>query len=270
MKVAVCYSGMFRNFTEVIDNHIKHLISKYDCDVFMSFWDVYGIGGFTSEYTTDKRTTWDFKSENEIISKVHPDKISQKDIDYVLNKLNPKEYEFEDFSSFQPHFKSWETLMNMVYKEDHTWLPRLMNVMSMYYKIHRSGYLAEDYSTKYDCVIRLRSDMEFPESQEVKLIEPGENTICINSWGKFHESYMDTLVYGDQKGMSVYHDMFFSLSRIWKEVGRKSGNENLLYHYLNKSDVNLNFDTDIQIHKMVAGSTGSRAGHFLPKDEDIL
>jgi hypothetical protein len=54
MKIAVCYSGMFRNFTETVENHIKHLYSKYDCDVYFSFWDVYGDGGFNSHYIKEK------------------------------------------------------------------------------------------------------------------------------------------------------------------------------------------------------------------------
>ena len=35
---------MFRNFNETIENHMEHLYSKYDCDIYLNFWDVFGYG----------------------------------------------------------------------------------------------------------------------------------------------------------------------------------------------------------------------------------
>ena len=150
MRVAVCYSGMFRNFNETIENHKEHLFSKYDCDVYFSFWDVYGDGGFTSKYSTSKRKTWDFKTNQFIETEVSNDKILQSDIDDVLTRLNPVKYEFEEFSNFEPLFNAKSELMNLVYKEKHDWLPHLPNIMSMYYKVYRCNYLVKYSGREYD------------------------------------------------------------------------------------------------------------------------
>ena len=59
MKIAVCYSGSIRVFLDLIDTHIEHLLSKFDCDVFLETWNVYGNGGHKLKYEA---------LENDIIS----------------------------------------------------------------------------------------------------------------------------------------------------------------------------------------------------------
>lgn len=264
MKIAVCYSGMFRNFTETVENHIKHLYSKYDCDVYFSFWDVYGEGGFNSHYAVNKRKTWDFKTNQFIETEVSDDKILQQDIDLILEKTNPVKYEFQDFSKFSPLFNAKAELMDYVYGEKHDWLPHLPNIMSMYYKIYRCNYLVKYSGRQYDCVLRMRSDLMFKDFG-LELLKPEMNTINVNSWGSGNESYQDMLIYGDTIGMGKLSRLYFNLERIWHEKNRNTANENVLYHYLNTIDVNINLDTEIEFYKTNRGQTDIMAGHYLPK-----
>lgn len=264
MKVAVCYSGMFRNFNETIENHKEHLLSKYDCDVYFSFWDVYGDGGFTSKYSTNKRKTWDFKTDTFIETEVINDKILQSDIDDVIERLNPVRYEIEEFSKFGPLFESKDKLMNEVYREELDFLPHLPNIMSMYYKIYRCNYLMKYSGREYDCVLRMRSDLMFNDFG-LELLPPEPNTVNIDNWGSFDKSYQDMIIYGDSIGMGKLARLYFNLERIWHEGGRKSSNEHVLYHYLNTIDVNINMDSSIEFYKVNRGILDSMAGHYMPK-----
>jgi hypothetical protein len=91
------------------------------------------------------------------------------------------------------------------------------------------------------------------------------NTINVNSWGSGNESYQDMLIYGDTIGMGKLARLYFHLERIWHEKNRKTSNENVLYHYLNTIDVNLNIDTNIEFYKVNRGQIDIMAGHYLPK-----
>lgn len=268
MKIAVCYSGMFRNLNETLHNHRNSIFSKYDCDIYMSFWDVYGVGAFNSRYQSNSRKTFVFEENKFIESDVNDDTIRQEDIDYVLNELKPVHLELEKFSEFEPFFQSKEILMNKVFKEDHNWLPHLVNVMSMYYKIYRSNELVRVYGNgkKYDCILRFRSDLMFVEAYDIKILQPKENTIYINNWGTYQDShYNDMILYGDEIGMKKYADMYFHLERVWREIGRSAGNEHLLAHYLKTiPDVNINRETAIEHHKVFKGDIKTRAGHYHP------
>ena len=88
MKMAICYSGMFRNFQNNIDNHIEHLISKYDCDVYLSFWDTHGFNTVSTKFDSIPNDNIDIESKNKI-----------------LKKLNPKNFEFESYSQLENFFE---------------------------------------------------------------------------------------------------------------------------------------------------------------------
>ena len=264
LKVAVCYSGMFRNFTETVDNHIKHLYSKYDCDIYFSFWDVYGDGGFNSKYNTNKRTIWDFENNKFYETEVSNDKISQSDIDYILNKTNPIKYEFEEFSKFEPIFNEKKETLDKIFNRTHDWLPHLQNIMSFYYKIHRCTDLVKNSKISYDSILRIRTDIMF-HSFGLELNKPNKNTININPWGSFRESYQDNIYHGDEIAMYKLSNLYFNLEKIWHEVGREQSNEHILYHYLNNIDVNINMENSIQFFKVYRGETDKMGGHYLPK-----
>jgi hypothetical protein len=252
---------MFRNFTETVDNHIKHLYSKYDCDVYFSFWDVYGDGGFNSKYNTNKRITWDFENNKFYETEVSNDKILQQDIDLILEKTKPLKYGFEEFSNFSRLFNSKSELMDCVYNEKHEWLPHLVNVMSMYYKIYKCNELVKHSGREYDIVLRMRSDIMFRDFG-LKLTKPEKNTININSWGSTIESYQDMIFYGDSIGMDKLSKLYFNLERVWHEKNRRISNEHILYTYLNIIDVNINLDSVIEFYKVNRGQINLMAGHY--------
>ena len=264
MKIAVCYSGMFRSINSTFKNHVETLFKNHDCDFYFSFWDVYGEGGFNSKYSTTKRNTWDFEKQMFFETEVGYDKISQSDIDELINKINPVRYEFHNFDEYEPLFDAKAELMDKVYGKKHSWLPHLQNVMSMYYKIYSCNNLVKNTGKEYDCVLRLRSDLIFRGDEENLLFTPKPNTVCINSWGTFNENYQDMIIYGDMIGMDKLSNLFFDLENIWKKLGRDASNESLLHHYLNKIDVNINLDTHINFYKIYKGEINIVGGHYDP------
>ena len=216
MKIAICYSGMFRNFQKHVDNHIEHLISKYDCDVYLSFWDVYGFGTCLIKSAI---------KDNDFIS----EQVKQE----VLNKLQPKNFEFESYSELDKFFES----EGIKYDEGSDIAPYCKNVLSMYYKIHKCGEMVKNSGIDYDIIIRLRSDIFFYE--DLILQSPKENTVyhpAIYSWGS---AMNDQLVYGNKEVMYVYHDLYNKLHDIWEQGTSRGAPEHFLTNYIIRNNISM-------------------------------
>lgn len=224
MKIAVCYSGMFRNFQNNVDNHIEHLISKYDCDVYLSFWDVYGFSSFSTKT---------FNKPNDIIL----EQIKNE----ILNKIHPKKFEFEPYSELDGFFE----LEGNKYR-DSTEPPFCKNILSMYYKIKRCGKLVEHSGINYDLILRLRGDILFTE--DLILQSPKENTIYSPIKSSWSQSMNDQLIYGNKEVMGIYHDLYNKLPEIWLNLGANSAPEALLFRHMENNNISmesLNFYYDL-------------------------
>lgn len=215
MKMAICYSGMFRNFQNNIDNHIEHLISKYDCDVYLSFWDTHGFNTVSTKFDSIPNDNIDIESKNKI-----------------LKKLNPKNFEFESYSQLENFFE----LESKKYS-DSEYPPFCKNILSMYYKINRCGKMVKYSNVDYDLILKLRSDILFAE--DLILQSPKENTVyhpAIYSW----ESAMnDQLVYGNKEVMYVYHDLYNKLHEIWEQGTSRGAPEHFLTNYIIRNNISM-------------------------------
>lgn len=214
MKIAVCYSGMFRNFQNNVDNNIKHLISKYNSDVYLSFWDIYGFDTF--------RTKFDIKNNDEILEDVKED---------VLNKLNPKNFEFELYSKLNDFFEE----EGNKYKHSTNPPPYCKNVLSMWYKVEKCGKMVEDSGINYDVIIRLRSDISF--NSDLILQQPKENTIYSPLQGSWNSSMNDQIAYGNKEVMYIYHDMYNKLDNIWLNWSTNVAPESILYRHMENNNI---------------------------------
>lgn len=191
MKIAVCYSGMFRDFLTTVKNHKKMIIDVHDCDVYASFWDVIGHGAVAERY--------DFKPG---------DTVTREDINTLTQLIQFKNIEFESFKNFELSVPSF---MNELISQ-----PNPKNVLSMYYKIKRAGEMVEKSNIKYDAVIRMRTDIVFCEPLVLREeIKPMHLYTPVNgSWGD--DSVGDQFFYGAQKTMPIVYELYDKLKAQWQ------------------------------------------------------
>ena len=215
MKMAICYSGMFRNFQNNIDNHIEHLISKYDCDVYLSFWDTHGFNTVSTKFDSIPNDNIDIESKNKI-----------------LKKLNPKNFEFESYSQLENFFE----LESKKYS-DSEYPPFCKNILSMYYKINRCGKMVKYSNVDYDLILKLRSDILFAE--DLILQSPKENTIYSPIKSSWPQSMNDQLIYGNKEVMTIYHDLYNKLPEIWTSWVSHAAPEALLFHHMENNNISM-------------------------------
>ena len=79
MKVAICISGLPRNYEQGFKELKKWFLNKYDCDVYIHTW---------------YDTTSVFETGHDYLEKKSYN-FTQKDYDNILKLYNPKAYEFQ-------------------------------------------------------------------------------------------------------------------------------------------------------------------------------
>jgi len=214
MKVAFCYSGMFRNFHSKIDNHLQKLASKYDSDFYLSFWNMNGIGNFRRKIIS---------SNTDIID---------SDIKHIVEKkLKPIFIEYEDFNYMESLFN------NVIEKEKFQTIqaPFPLNIMSMYYKIHKCMEKVLASHKTYDLIVRIRPDLEF--NSNVDLDRVPTNHLAYNELNSWNGSYNDQIFYGDTSTMTVVCNLYHDLPKLWNKLGINAAPEALLFDYLNNYNI---------------------------------
>lgn len=138
MKIALCFSGFIRDLDET-KVFWEDLLSKYDIDVYASFWDV----------------------ENKDLGDT---------IDNFLAIYNPKKYEVERYDIFKSttqdiaslHIESPKILPKMFQETS-----KIFGQLSMYYKVWRCNLLTKELGIDYDLVIRARTDTTLDDFFEI-------------------------------------------------------------------------------------------------------
>jgi hypothetical protein len=150
MKLAICISGLPRSFKRTLPSLQEKILSKHDCDIFLSTWD------FAVDGSRDTRV---YRQDGTI----------QEYIDLY----KPKSYEIELFNDEIRE----EKFKYSYYKKKYG---IMSGFMPMFYKIQRANNLRLEYelknNIKYDAVIRARSDLSY------KNIIP-ENELILSSQG---------------------------------------------------------------------------------------
>lgn len=241
MKVALLYSGMFRGFNHNIENHIKHLISKYDCDIYLNFWDIQGWGGVAFKFETnpDIEKTYQEKitignappkdSFYEMMSK-GSDYITEEDINLVKDQITVKNFKINDFKIYEQSIKEISDKI----QAGRLHQPYVKNIMSMYESI-KGCYQLVDKNINYDVVVKLRSDIIFLEDLVLKKPEP--NTIYHNLLGSWQNAPNDGLIYGDKEIMLFYHKLPDELLDIWEKYGGHMAYETILQIFCDKYNI---------------------------------
>lgn len=145
MKVALCLSGLVRNYSDCYNTHKKFFIEALNADVFIHTWSKIGSNKlphwYTQEYSLAKHKDSIAKQED----------INKKDL---LSKYNPKLIEIE--------YPNIEYFYNKFYQKDNE---KFFNNVMMHYGINRANNLRIKYEKQnnitYDIVIRCRFDLFF-------------------------------------------------------------------------------------------------------------
>ena len=219
LKIAVCYSGMFRNFVQTAKNHKAMIYNFYNCDIYASLWDVYGEGRVSTRY--------DF---------IQTDKITSDDKEKIHEILSFKNIEFVEYEWFEKTF-----IQNNKHKEhlnNSTTLPHPKNVLSMFYKIKRAGEMVDVINTKYDLIIRMRTDILFDEP--LLLAQPFASDHLytpLNCAWNMENWVGDTFFYGDVDTMRKVHSLFDTLQNSWNRNHTCFSPEFILANYLQTNNI---------------------------------
>jgi hypothetical protein len=118
------------------------------------------------------------------------DKISEADIQHVIQACNPKKINFESFSVYEEQIISNNRFVNKSSGQPH---PK--NVLSMFYKIKKTYEMVNGSNIVYDVIVRMRADTLF--ETPVNLVNNiCENTVYVNDNGSWsNETVSDTFCY---------------------------------------------------------------------------
>lgn len=169
MKVALCISGMMRNFDGVFPSTEKHLLSIYNPDVFIH--------------------TWDKDEANQLVNRKK-----------IIELYKPKSIVLEPPKQFTP---------SEIMKKNNVDRRPLNAMCSMFYKIKECNKLKSKWEISnnfvYDCVVRFRPDIRLRADFVVGPLEP--NTITFPRYGDYG-GLNDQFAWSDSHSIDIYSNLF--------------------------------------------------------------
>lgn len=198
MKVALLLSGKFRDSFECYNSLIDTLLSKYDVDIFISYF-------YESPYDVDI-------TMQELIDMYKPKSI--------IHHQLPK--------NIHDEIRNSNKLLK--YTEVNT-----ENVFSMWYGVKRVNELKKEYEHKnkfkYDIVIRTRFDLKILNEFDLK---NRKSSIHIPIGWDHRGGFNDLLAYGDSVSMDYYCELYDKLTK-YHDEGNRIHPEKMLKLHLDKS-----------------------------------
>jgi hypothetical protein len=194
MKVALLLTGHMRCWEQVAPNTLKHLIDKYDADVFIETWD--------------SEAYWDPHSVKGITEDG-----PKLDIPKISKTYKPVYMNFENFEEYEENFIERAKSFTNFYH-----VPK--NQISMWFKVGRGMLAVEEHmlltGTTYDLIIRMRPDLVFneplPEFDSQKFYTLGYR----NHMG---QGTSDMIQVGNFFTMSLFCKVLYHLPFLYQETG---------------------------------------------------
>jgi hypothetical protein len=194
MKVALLLTGHMRCWEQVAPNTLKHLIDKYDADVFIETWD--------------SEAYWDPHSVKGITEDG-----PKLDIPKIFKTYKPVYMNFENFEEYEENFIERAKSFTNFYH-----VPK--NQISMWFKVGRGMLAVEEHmlltGTTYDLIIRMRPDLVFneplPEFDSQKFYTLGYR----NHMG---QGTSDMIQVGNFFTMSLFCKVLYHLPFLYQETG---------------------------------------------------
>jgi hypothetical protein len=172
-KIAILIGGLIRDYENAYPYLKENLLDKYDCDIFISTWDI------KESHGTNRR------NYNRIIDWSSTKKITQFEKDKLLELYNPKKIQIENFYVWEKNNK--DNILNFMEKNSFTLYRKILNnIFCQWYKIFDVFKLYNTYKYDnnkiYDIVIKMRFDVIF-EHIDINIITDNK-LYFLNNWGK--------------------------------------------------------------------------------------
>lgn len=225
-KIAICFSGQLRTWKNCIHTFNK-LIPK-NADIFCHFWD----------YNT--KPNW-------INDEKIPEKITDEELNEVIDILRPKKYLIENYRII-PTIRSEQLI---------TYFPFL----SQYYGIMRSARLKREYEIEndleYDLVARARYDNYYIStiSDSFQFLRPNTMHGFHFGWNYIENTGRmgDMCWFADSQTYDIIADFYLNIwtidpNRI--KFNKDQHQEILFFHYIKKCNINIqNNHWDIKLFR---------------------
>lgn len=200
MKVAVLLSGFLRKLDWNIDSLINNILYNVDYDFFISSYYPYLTNHNYIDYLNTETINYD-----------------------IINKLNCKKLEIEDYSLYEKYFNE----KCIEYNFDQT-----NRVFSQFYKVYKCNMLRLDYQKEnninYDFIIRTRSDIFFNKKIDITTFD--NNFMHINEFCGHNETSLsetnsrfgtykivdDKFSISNCSNMTIYCDTYTNLDKYIK------------------------------------------------------
>lgn len=204
-RTAICISGYLREFELTFDRLYQHLFKFTDPDIYIHTWDYLGapLRGFDSRLSRIRTNT-------------------------VINKINKL------FSPVKIVVEPVIQLPTTALMHSRNYERRDINgMLSMFYKIEQCNKLKSavenDRNFKYDCVVRLRSDLILCSSFN---ITPNSNMDRIYIPNGFdYGGINDQIAYGSSELMNKYSSIYSNIPHLLSQ-GESFNPEKLLNRHL--------------------------------------
>lgn len=211
-RVAVCISGYLRSFERTFDRLHTNLLKNINADVFIHTWDMLGAP---------------LRSFDAPLIKMNTHNVLNK-----INKIyNPARLVIEHGKNFP---------ISALMHSKNTDRRDINGVLAMFYKIKACNQIKSDFERKhnfkYDCVIRIRSDLMFMTPFNITSNQNMDKLFI--PFGYDYEGINDQVAYGSSAIMDQYSSIYDNIENLLRE-GEKLNPERLLKSHITKLNLPL-------------------------------
>lgn len=220
MKTAVLLSGQIRNAKQCYNSILEHVVNPYQADVFIESW-------MPDNYTLDHR--------NQLIS-------NDMSTDELLKKYKPKLAIFENFDNSELTSALSKIDIKNRQAFDGSWAHETIipNIFYMHYKVWLCYEAVLRYerlnNVSYDCIIRLRFDLQFEEFPLMSDLKPSR--IYVPTGSDHRGGLNDLVAIGDRDSMAKYCNLYLNLLQYAKS-GVGFHPESILRHHIMSNSIDV-------------------------------
>ena len=244
MKAALCISGELRSYDKTYAELKNNIIDPLGADVFVYSWDAVK-GTRKARCQVNKYNRFlvdDFRAHDESKEEL---------LENVKKTYNPRKIELEPFlEEYKNKIQGAQRPKEFIEDPDRERWTRYD--LAMFYTLYRCNELKREaereMGTKYDIVIKTRTDIRFPDFKPiVRTLEKKMVDNILWYWPKDHNEghvVSDKFAFSNSGVMDYYSSTFNFLNEYWeeglivKETNQPKMNEGMLWHHIhNKSDI---------------------------------
>jgi hypothetical protein len=190
MKIALCLSGHLRSYEQTWRALKTFILDPLSPDVFIHTWDTVGQSFHIDNHTTKQKT-------HQVLHKIQDIYKPKNIIIEPLIRLNGEKYRKYLIDDRCPN-----------------------GVVNMFYKIHKTCLLCEDFSksfdTTYDVIIRARPDLLFQtyiNDQDLERAANDASLLFVPKNGHYG-GINDQFAFGSSQAMNIYCNCYTNLDKI--------------------------------------------------------